>query len=148
MTDSDYTIYTDGACLGNPGPGGWAAIIYNNHSGNENKIFGSDLKTTNNRMELMAVIKSLEKLPSKSSVKIYTDSKYIINGMDLWISNWKKKNWLNASKKPVKNKDLWLILDKLCENFEINWNWVKGHSGDKNNDIVDEMARNQATKLN
>ena len=148
MIDSDYTIYTDGACLGNPGPGGWAAIIYDNNSGKEKKIFGSDLKTTNNRMELLAVIKALENLPSNSSLIIYTDSKYVINGMSSWISSWKKKNWLSASKKPVKNKDLWTTLDKLCEKFVIKWNWVKGHSGDKNNDEVDEMARKEAIKLN
>ena len=148
MTKSDYTIYTDGACLGNPGPGGWAAIVYNNNSGEEKKLVGSDLKTTNNRMELIAVIRALETLPPKCSLKIYTDSKYVINGMSLWIFNWKKTNWLSASKKPIKNRDLWMILDELCKRFSINWEWVKGHSGDKNNDAVDEMARGEATKLN
>ena len=148
MINSDYTIYTDGACLGNPGPGGWAAIIFNNNSGEEKKIFGSDLKTTNNRMELLAVIKALEELPSSSSLIIFTDSKYVINGMSSWISNWKKKNWLSASKKPVKNKDLWMKLDELCKKFVIKWNWIKGHSGDKNNEAVDEIARKEAIKLN
>lgn len=148
LTDLDYTIYTDGACLGNPAPGGWAAIIYNNNSGEEKKIVGSDLKTTNNRMELIAVIKALEALPPKCSLRIYTDSKYVINGMSSWIFNWKKHNWLGASKKPIKNKDLWIILDKLCDSFSVNWKWVKGHSGDKNNDAVDEMARGEAIKLN
>lgn len=147
MINPDYIIYTDGACLGNPGEGGWAAIIINDKLKTEKKIFGSELSTTNNRMELTAVIKSLSSLPNGSKVNIVTDSKYVINGIESWIINWKKNNWRGSNKKEVKNKELWILLDKATENLQIKWNWVKGHSGNKYNDEVDQLARTEAIKL-
>ena len=147
MINPDYIIYTDGACLGNPGEGGWATIIINNKLKTEKKIFGSELSTTNNRMELTAVIKSLSSIPNGSKVNIFTDSKYVINGIESWIINWKKNNWRGSNKKEVKNKELWMLLDQATENLQIHWNWVKGHSGDKYNDEVDQLARTEAIKL-
>lgn len=147
LINPDYIIYTDGACLGNPGEGGWATIIINNKVKTEKKIFGSELSTTNNRMELTAVIKGLNSLPNGSKVYIFTDSKYVINGIESWITNWKKNNWRGSNKKEVKNKELWMLLDQATENLQIQWNWVKGHSGDKYNDEVDQLARTEAIKL-
>ena len=146
MKKPDFIIYTDGACLGNPGPGGWAAIIIDNNQLKKSE-FGSQNSTTNNRMELIAVIRALESIPTKSNLKIYTDSKYVINGIKTWIINWKKSNWTGSNKKEVKNKDLWIQLDVLVEKFNIDWNWVKGHSGDFYNEEVDKLARREATKL-
>ena len=131
-------IYTDGACSGNPGKGGWAAIIINET--NEKIISGSENLTTNNRMELTAVIKALE-LTVTNNITVFTDSKYVKNGIEDWINNWKKNGWKTASKGPVKNKDLWEVLDQLKENKNIKWEWVKGHSNDKYNNLVDEKAR-------
>jgi ribonuclease HI len=118
-------IYTDGACSGNPGKGGWAAVIINNN--NEKILSGSEPLTTNNKMELLAVI--------------FTDSKYVKDGIESWIINWKKNGWMTAAKQPVKNKDLWAQLDELRENKNIEWKWVKGHSDNKYNNMVDEIAR-------
>ena len=140
LINPDYIIYTDGACLGNPGEGGWATIIINNKVKTEKKIFGSELSTTNNRMELTAVIKGLNSLPNGSKVYIFTDSKYVINGIESWITNWKKNNWRGSNKKEVKNKELWMLLDQATENLQIHWNWVKGHSGDKYNERADKLA--------
>ena len=131
-------IYTDGACSGNPGKGGWAAVIINET--NEKIISGSENLTTNNRMELTAVIKALE-LTVTNNITVFTDSKYVKNGIEDWINNWKKNGWKTASKGPVKNKDLWEVLDQLKENKNIKWEWVKGHSNDKYNNLVDEKAR-------
>ncbi len=131
-------IYTDGACSGNPGKGGWAAVIINET--NEKIISGSENLTTNNRMELTAVIKALE-LTITNNVTVFTDSKYVKDGIESWINNWKKNGWKTASKEPVKNKDLWEVLDQLKENKNIKWEWVKGHSNDKYNNLVDEKAR-------
>jgi ribonuclease HI len=131
-------IYTDGACSGNPGKGGWAAVIINKT--NEKIISGSENLTTNNRMELTAVIKALE-LTITNNVTVFTDSKYVKDGIESWINNWKKNGWKTASKEPVKNKDLWEVLDQLKENKNIKWEWVKGHSNDKYNNLVDEKAR-------
>ena len=132
------TIYTDGACSGNPGKGGWAAVIIEDK--NEKTISGSEPLTTNNRMELSAVINALKEVGS-AELDIYTDSKYVKNGIESWIKNWKTNGWMTAAKQPVKNKDLWLELDILVSKKEIEWKWVKGHSNDHYNTIVDEAAR-------
>ncbi len=135
-----YKVYTDGACSGNPGPGGWGAVIICEDRVDE--IFGYDKNSTNNRMELQAVIKSLQYLDTEEELEIFTDSTYVMNGITKWIINWKKNNWLNSSKKPVKNEDLWRRLDTLSAEKKIIWKWVKGHSGDKWNDKADFLARN------
>ena len=132
------TIYTDGACSGNPGKGGWAAVIVEDK--NEKTISGSEPLTTNNRMELSAVINALKEVGS-AELNIYTDSKYAKNGIESWIKNWKINGWMTAAKQPVKNKDLWLELDTLVSEKAIGWKWVKGHSNDHYNTIVDEAAR-------
>ena len=137
-------IYTDGSCIGNPGNGGWAAIIINN--GKKTKIKGSKKNTTNNQMELLAPIKALKKIPKGCKVQIFTDSKYVKSGITEWINNWKKNGWKTASKQKVKNKDLWVELDLLADEFDIKWNWVKAHSTDKLNNEVDLIARG-ATSL-
>ena len=138
-------IYTDGACLGNPGPGGWAALIIDNNQ--ERILSGNNEMTTNNRMELLAVIKALESINHHLEITIYTDSKYVINGITSWIKKWKTNDWKNSSKTPVKNIDLWKILDVSSQKKKIKWVWVKGHSGNTYNDKVDEIARNQAETL-
>ena len=137
-------IYTDGSCIGNPGKGGWAAIIIN--GGKKTEIKGSKKDTTNNQMELLAPIKALKKIPKGSKVQIFTDSKYVKSGITEWINNWKKNGWKTASKQKVKNKDLWEELDFLAHEFDIKWNWVKAHSTDKLNNEVDLIARG-ATNL-
>jgi len=131
-------IWTDGACSGNPGPGGWGALIKYNNSTKE--ISGSEKNTTNNRMEMIAVIKALKYIDTKSQINLYTDSKYVKEGITNWIIGWKKNNWKNSQKKDVKNKDLWVELDSLSLKHNINWNWVKGHSGNIENDIADKLA--------
>ncbi len=136
---SKIKIYTDGACSGNPGPGGWGAVIINDNITNE--LYGYEKNTTNNRMELLAVIRSLEYLEKTIEIEIFTDSTYVMEGITNWIKNWKKNNWLNSSKKPVKNEDLWKKLDKLTVDKEINWVWVKGHSGNPGNEKADYLAR-------
>ena len=135
-------IYTDGSCIENPGKGGWAAIILNN--GNKIEIKGNKENTTNNQMELLAPIQALKKIPKGSKVQIFTDSKYVKYGITEWIHNWKKNGWKTASKQDVKNKELWLELDLLNNEFEINWNWVKAHSTDELNNEVDLLARSAA----
>lgn len=131
-------IYTDGACRGNPGPGGWGALLkYENHT---KEIKGGSLLTTNNIMELTAVIESLNLLKFKSKVVVITDSAYVKNGITTWIHNWKLKGWKTASKKPVKNKELWMKLDTLSSKHDILWKWVKGHSGNPDNDRADFLA--------
>jgi len=135
-------IYTDGSCLGNPGNGGWAAIILND--GEKTEIKGSKKDTTNNQMELLAPIEALKKIPKGSKVQIFTDSKYVKSGITEWIHNWKKNGWKTANKKEVSNKELWTELDQLNSEFEINWNWVKAHSTDKLNNEVDLLARDAA----
>ena len=135
-------IYTDGSCLGNPGDGGWAAIIIKNEK--KTHIKGSKKDTTNNQMELLAPIKALEKIPQGSKVQIFTDSKYVKSGITEWIHNWKKNGWKTANKQPVKNQDLWTELDSMTIAYEIEWIWVKGHSSDKLNNEVDLIAREAA----
>ena len=135
-------IYTDGSCLGNPGNGGWAAIIIDDKK--KIQIKGSKKDTTNNQMELLATIKALKKIPKGSNVQIFTDSKYVKSGITEWINNWKKNGWKTASKQPVKNKDLWTELDQMTNEFQIKWSWVKGHSTDILNNEVDLIAREAA----
>ena len=135
-------IYTDGSCIGNPGQGGWAAIILDD--GKKIEIKGSKKDTTNNQMELLAPIKALKEIPKGSKVEIFTDSKYVKSGITEWIHNWKKNGWKTANKQPVKNKDLWTELDQMNSKFEIKWSWVKGHSIDKLNNEVDLIAREAA----
>ena len=131
-------IYTDGACSGNPGKGGWAAIILDEKG--QSSISGSENKTTNNRMELMAAIMALKKIKTKSEIMIYTDSRYVKDGITLWIKKWKLNNWKSSNKKPVKNKDLWVKLDNSCQKHNISWRWVKAHAGNKFNNLADELA--------
>ena len=134
-----HVIYTDGACSGNPGPGGWGAIILDEEK-NETTISGREKNTTNNRMELMAPIMALKKIKKASEVIIYTDSTYLKNGITIWIKKWEKNNWKNTNKKPVKNKDLWIILNELSKERIIDWRWVKAHAGNKYNEIADKLA--------
>ena len=135
-------IYTDGSCLGNPGFGGWAAIIFLNDK--KIKIKGKKRNTTNNQMELVAPIKALKKIPVGEKVQIYTDSRYVKMGITEWIESWKKNDWKTSGKKKVKNKDLWKELDRLSKKYQIKWLWVKGHSGDITNEEVDQLAREAA----
>ena len=144
-------IYTDGACVGNPGPGGWAAIILMENEKKE--LFGGEKLTTNNRMELTAAIKALEycdaqegKLPSLKQIRIYTDSTYVKEGITVWINNWEKNNWKTADKKNVKNVDLWKKLKELVKSNQIDWHWIKGHSDDPMNDLADKLAK-EATPI-
>ena len=132
-------IYTDGACRGNPGPGGWGAVLF--HGDKVKKLHGGEAETTNNRMELTAVIKALECLKgNKWPLEITSDSKYVLHGITEWIEGWKKRGWRSASKKPVLNVDLWKQLDVLVQAHEINWHWVKGHSGHPENEMADQLA--------
>ena len=131
-------IYTDGACRGNPGPGGWGALI--RLDAIEKEIFGGQVDTTNNQMELTAAIEGLAALKERCSVELYTDSKYVMDGITQWIQNWKKNNWRTAAKKDVKNKELWQKLDQLISQHQVQWHWVKGHSGDTGNETADLLA--------
>jgi ribonuclease HI len=134
-------IYTDGACRGNPGPGGWGALLrYGDH---EKKMLGAETDTTNNRMELMAAIQALSSLREPCKIDLYTDSQYVQKGITEWLANWKKKNWKKSDNHPVKNADLWQLLDKEANRHQIKWHWVKGHSNHPENDLVDALA-NQA----
>jgi len=135
----NYTIYTDGACSGNPGPGGWGAVILDERE-KQNNISGKVKDTTNNRMELMAPIMALKKIKIKSDITIFTDSIYVKNGITEWIKKWEKNGWKNSNKKPVKNKDLWIKLNDLCQKNKVIWKWVKGHSDNKYNTLADELA--------
>ena len=139
---TDTIVYTDGSCLGNPGKGGWAALIIKNDK--EEVIFGSEKNSTNNRMELTAAINALLKTEESKKIKIYTDSKYLKDGIEKWINNWKKNDWKNANKKDVKNKDLWTKLDNLISKKQISWEWVKAHSINEYNNKVDILARKAA----
>jgi len=131
-------LFTDGACRGNPGPGGWGVLM--RYGTTEKKLFGAEKHTTNNRMELMAAIKGLSALKEKCSVEITTDSQYVRLGVTEWLSGWKKRNWKTADKKPVKNQDLWEMLDSEIIKHDITWHWVKGHSGHIENEIADQLA--------
>ena len=131
-------IYTDGACRGNPGPGGWGALV--RFDSVEKEIFGGQANTTNNQMELSAAIEGLSILTEPCNVEIFTDSKYVMDGITQWIQNWKKNNWRTAAKKDVKNKELWQKLDQLIAQHQVQWHWVKGHSGDAGNEAADLLA--------
>lgn len=137
MTDVD--IFTDGACSGNPGPGGWGTILRT--GAHEKELSGGDRATTNNRMELTAVIRGLEALKRPSAVTIHTDSRYVMDGITQWMQRWKKNGWKTADKKPVKNEDLWRELDALCAKHDLKWRWVRGHSGHPENERADALAR-------
>jgi len=132
-------IYTDGACSGNPGPGGWGAVMIS--GAHRKEICGGDLATTNNRMELMAAIQALESLKKPCKVELHTDSKYVQQGIHEWIHGWKKRGWLTADKKPVKNEDLWRRLDEARLRHDVQWRWVKGHAGHELNELADALAR-------
>lgn len=139
------TIYTDGACSGNPGPGGWGAVlIYGDH---EKELFGGDADTTNNRMELMAAIQSLESLKEPCAIKLYTDSNYVKGGITEWIHGWKRNGWKTSTKKPVKNADLWQRLEEATHRHTVEWHWVKGHAGDPMNERADSLARKGITAI-
>jgi len=131
-------VYTDGACKGNPGPGGWGVLL--RWGGHEKELFGGESQTTNNRMELTAVIEALSALKQRSRVAIYTDSEYVKNGITTWIHNWKQRGWRTADKKPVKNVELWQRLDALAAQHDVHWHWVRGHNGDPGNERADELA--------
>ncbi len=135
------TIYTDGACRGNPGPGGWGAILQ--YGDREKELYGAEKDTTNNRMELMAAIRALEELKRPCDVTLTTDSQYVRKGITEWLPNWKKRGWKTADKKPVKNQELWQRLEKAAEKHKIHWKWIKGHSGHPENERADSLA-NQA----
>jgi len=138
-------IFTDGACRGNPGPGGWGVLLRFN--GTEKELKGSETETTNNRMELMAAISALEALTQPCKVKLTTDSKYVLQGLTEWMPNWKKRNWQTAAKKPVKNVDLWQRLDAAAQAHDIDWHWVKGHSGHAENELVDQLANDAVDEM-
>jgi ribonuclease HI len=139
------TIYTDGACRGNPGPGGWGALlIYGKH---EKEISGAERDTTNNRMELMAAIQALAALQHPCKVDLHTDSQYVQKGISEWLSGWKKRGWVKADKKPVKNADLWQALEQEASRHQVSWHWVKGHSGHPENDRVDALANEAIDRL-
>ena len=133
-------IFTDGACRGNPGPGGWGALL--KYGDTKKELSGGELETTNNRMEMMAAIKALESLNRPIQVELYTDSVYVKDGITKWINGWKARNWKTANKKPVKNIDLWRRLERAMEPHLIDWHWIKGHAGHADNELVDELARN------
>lgn len=138
-------MYTDGACRGNPGPGGWGVLL--RYGGVEKTLHGGEAMSTNNRMELTAVIKGLQALNKTCDVQITTDSKYVLTGVTEWMENWKKRNWRTASKKPVLNVDLWKELDELVAGHSIEWVWVKGHSGHEENEIADQLANRGIDEL-
>jgi len=138
-------IYTDGACKGNPGPGGWGVWLkWGDH---ERELFGGELETTNNRMELTAVIEALASLKRRCKVRLHTDSQYVHNGISIWIHDWKKRGWRTADKKPVKNVDLWQRLDEQVQKHDVEWVWVRGHDGNPGNERADELANRGAAEL-
>jgi ribonuclease HI len=148
MSDAGATkvlIYTDGACRGNPGPGGWGAVMM--FGGREREIWGGEAATTNNRMELRAAIGGLNALKRRCAVKLYTDSKYVLQGVTEWMPNWKARGWRTAAREPVKNQDLWQELDQAVAAQDIEWIWVKGHSGHEGNEYVDQLANVAIDKM-
>jgi ribonuclease HI len=138
VTDGVVEIYSDGACRGNPGPGGWGVLL--RYNGQEKELWGGEADTTNNRMELMAAIRALEALKRRSRVRVYTDSLYVMKGISSWIKDWKRRGWRTADKKPVKNEDLWRRLDELAAQHDIEWHWVRGHAGHPENERADRLA--------
>lgn len=148
MTSNNHSVvemFTDGACRGNPGPGGWGVLM--RFKDNEKELHGGEKDTTNNRMELMAAIMGLESLSRDCQVELYTDSKYVMQGITEWIHNWKTRGWKTANKKPVKNADLWQRLDRAREQHQVQWHWVKGHSGHAENERADELANKGVDEL-
>ena len=141
----EVEIFTDGACRGNPGPGGWGALL--RYGDNEKKIYGGDRLTTNNRMELTAAIEALASLKETSRVILTTDSQYVRQGITNWMDNWKRRGWKTANKKPVKNVDLWQRLEKEASSHEVEWMWVKGHSGHRENEMADQLANQGIDEL-
>jgi len=144
-TETETEIFTDGACRGNPGPGGWGALL--RHNGQEKTLYGAEALTTNNRMELMAAIQALESLTRPCRVRLTTDSKYVMLGIQEWMANWKRRGWKTAARKPVKNVDLWQRLDQARNGHEVEWAWVKGHSGHTENELADELANKAIDEL-
>ena len=138
-------IYTDGACRGNPGPGGWGAVL--RYNGHEKELYGAEPSTTNNRMELMAAIRALESLKRGCKVSLTTDSEYLRKGITEWLSQWKQRGWRTAAKKPVKNVDLWQRLEQAIEDHDVDWHWVKGHSGHDENERADQLANRGIDEL-
>ena len=138
MSEGFVEIYSDGACRGNPGPGGWGVLL--RYDGREKELWGGEAATTNNRMELMAAIRALEALKRRSRVRLYTDSLYVMKGISTWIGDWKRRGWRTADKKPVKNEDLWRRLDELAAKHDIEWRWVRGHAGHPENERADQLA--------
>ena len=138
-------IFTDGACKGNPGPGGWGALL--RMGKHEKELSGGEADTTNNRMEMIAAIRALEALIEPCSVTLYSDSKYVLDGITKWVHGWKKRGWVNASRKPVRNADLWLELIEVSDRHQIDWRWVKGHSGHPENERVDCLASDAADQI-
>ncbi len=145
MTYSQVCLYTDGACSGNPGPGGWGALL--TMGAHEKELCGAEAHTTNNRMEMMAAIQGLRALKNPCQVNLYTDSQYLRDGITSWIVGWKKNGWKTAAKKPVKNEDLWRLLDDLVQIHNVRWHWVKGHNGHPENERVDLLARSAILTL-
>ena len=139
MSTEFVEIYTDGACKGNPGPGGWGALL--RYKGQEKELWGGELDTTNNRMELLAVIRALDALKRPVAARVHTDSQYVQKGISEWIHGWKARGWKTASKEPVKNADLWRALDEAAARHKVQWLWVRGHSGHPENERADELAR-------
>jgi ribonuclease HI len=138
-------IYSDGACKGNPGPGGWGVLLrYGKH---EKQLYGGERETTNNRMELMAVIEGLQRLKRSSRVRVVTDSQYVKNGITQWIHNWKRNGWKTAARQPVKNADLWQLLDREVAKHQVEWKWVKGHAGHPENELADRLANKGIEEL-
>lgn len=146
FTVNSVEIYTDGACRGNPGPGGWGALLRSGET--EKELWGGEAETTNNRMELLAAIKALEALKRPARVSLTTDSQYVRKGITEWIKNWRARGWKTAGRQPVKNRDLWERLDSLTEQHEVEWHWVKGHSGHEENERVDALANRGIDELN
>ena len=138
-------IFTDGACRGNPGPGGWGALL--RFRDQEKRLSGAEAETTNNRMELYAAIAALEALTKSCRVELTTDSQYLRNGIMEWLPNWKRRGWKTAARKPVKNQDLWQRLDQAVQQHEVNWHWVKGHSGHDENELVDQLANEAIERM-
>jgi len=138
-------IFTDGACKGNPGPGGWGVLLRLGE--HEKELSGGEAETTNNRMELTAAIRGLSALTEPCRVELYSDSKYVLDGMTRWVEGWKKRGWINASKKPVRNADLWHELIEVAARHEVTWHWVRGHSGHPENDRVDRLASDEAERI-
>jgi ribonuclease HI len=139
-------MYADGACKGNPGPGGWGVLLQN--GSHEKELFGGEPNTTNNQMELMAVIKGLEAIKRPCQVQVFTDSVYVQKGMTEWLPNWKKRGWKTSANKPLKNMELWQLLDKLSQNHQIQWNWIKGHAGHPGNERADLLANQGVVSVN